>query len=134
MYAVQAEYRRPLFGRFGFVAFAGVGSIAKSFGSFNSDDLLPSVGAGVRYMASRKYRVNVSMDYAVGKSFHGFYFYIGEAFWKASRSPELGFVICAQLIEVECRGGVGCIVSPTPSPQRLRGCRGRAMKTSPARH
>ena len=80
MYAVQAEYRRPLFDRFGFVAFAGVGSIAKSFGSFNSDDLLPSVGAGVRYMASRKYRVNVSMDYAVGKSFHGFYFYIGEAF------------------------------------------------------
>ena len=58
----------------------GVGSVANSFGSFNSDSLLPSIGAGVRYMASKKYRVNVSMDYAVGRDFHGLYFYIGEAF------------------------------------------------------
>ena len=80
MYAAQAEYRRPLFDRFGFVAFAGVGSVANSFGSFNSDNLLPSIGVGARYMASKKYRVNVSMDYAVGRDFHGLYFYIGEAF------------------------------------------------------
>jgi outer membrane protein assembly factor BamA len=80
MYAVQTEYRWPLFWRIGLAAFAGVGSVAKSFGSFTSSNLLPSAGVGVRFQASKKHDVNVSIDFAVSKETKAFYFYIGEAF------------------------------------------------------
>jgi outer membrane protein assembly factor BamA len=80
MYAVQTEYRWPLFWRIGLVAFAGVGSVAKSFGSFTSDNLLPAAGVGVRLQASKKHDVNVSVDFAVSRDSKTLYFYIGEAF------------------------------------------------------
>jgi len=80
MYAVQTEYRWPLFWRIGLVAFAGVGSVAKSLGSFTSDNLLPAAGVGVRLQASKKHDVNVSVDFAVSRDSKTLYFYIGEAF------------------------------------------------------
>lgn len=79
MVAVQAEYRRHLFGRFGAVVFAGVGGVGPDFGSI-TDAFLPAAGAGLRFEASRKYGVNVGVDYAVGKDSDAFYFRIGEAF------------------------------------------------------
>ncbi len=39
-----------------------------------------SIGAGLRFLASQKYGVNVSLDYAIGRDTRAFYFYIGEAF------------------------------------------------------
>jgi len=78
MFAVQAEVRQHLFGRFGAVAFAGVGGVAPSFGDM--DKLLPAAGIGLRFEASRQYRVNLSIDFAVGDDSNGFYFYVGEAF------------------------------------------------------
>ena len=80
MLTFQGEYRRTLFGRFGAVVFAGVGEVAPSFAAMNGDNLLPSVGVGLRYLASKKNDVNVSIDYAVGKDSDAVYFYIGEAF------------------------------------------------------
>jgi len=80
MYAVQAEYRWPLFWRIGLVAFAGVGSVAKSLGSFTSDNLLPAAGIGARLQASKKHDVNISVDFAVGRDSKALYMYIGEAF------------------------------------------------------
>jgi hypothetical protein len=74
-YAVQTEYRWPLVWRIGLAAFAGVGSAAKSFGSFTSSDLLPSAGVGVRFQASEEARCNVSIDFAVSKETKVFYFY-----------------------------------------------------------
>ncbi len=79
MVAVQAEYRRHLFGRFGAVVFAGVGGVGPDLGSVN-DAFLPAGGVGLRFEASRKYGVNVGVDYAVGKDSDAFYFRIGEAF------------------------------------------------------
>lgn len=77
--AVQVEYRRDLFWRLGAVVFAGVGSVAPSFGKLGSP-LLPSVGVGLRLKASKSHRVNASFDYAFGDDAQAFYFYIGEAF------------------------------------------------------
>lgn len=79
MVAAQVEYRRHLFGRFGAVVFAGVGGVGPDFGSV-TDAFLPAAGAGLRFEASKKYGVNVGIDYAVGKDSDAFYFRIGEAF------------------------------------------------------
>jgi len=76
----QIEYRALAWKRWGFVAFGGVGSVAPAFDQFTMDHLLPSVGGGVRYMASGKKRINLGIDYAVGRDSHGWYFRIGEAF------------------------------------------------------
>lgn len=80
MFATQGEYRRTLFWRLGAVGFAGVGEVAPGFSSFNTQDLLPSVGGGVRFMLSRKYHVNLRMDIAQGKNEHTFSMSLGEAF------------------------------------------------------
>lgn len=80
MFAIQAELRHHLIWRFGGVAFAGVGGVANDFGSFEQDQLLPAAGVGLRFEASRKYHVNLSIDYAVGDDSSAVYFYVGEAF------------------------------------------------------
>ena len=80
MFAVQAEVRRNIYKRLGGVAFVGVGEVASEFSKINTKDLLPAAGVGVRFEASTKYKVNVSVDYAVGDGTSALYFYIGEAF------------------------------------------------------
>jgi len=80
MVATQVEYRRQLHKRWGMVAFAGVGEVAPGVNALSSENLLPAAGLGLRFAASQKYRVNLSVDYAIGKDSDAFYFYIGEAF------------------------------------------------------
>jgi outer membrane protein assembly factor BamA len=80
MAVAQAEYRWQFARRWGAVGFAGVGEVAPSFSSMRSADLLPAGGIGLRFLASKDYGLNVSVDYAVGKQSNGVYFYIGEAF------------------------------------------------------
>lgn len=80
MFAAQAEFRWRFWKKFGLVTFVGVGAVAKDFGEFKGDELLPAGGAGLRYLASEEYGVNVSVDFAVGKDISAFYFRIGEAF------------------------------------------------------
>jgi Omp85 superfamily domain len=87
MFAAQAEYRLRLpedlgfFGKFGFVAFAGVGEVAPTFGDMNSENLLPSGGIGIRFLLARENHINFRIDYAWGKSgSKGLYVGVGEAF------------------------------------------------------
>jgi outer membrane protein assembly factor BamA len=80
MFAVQAEVRRKIYGRFGAVAFVGVGEVSDEFSKMNTKDLLPAAGIGARFEASTKYHLNVSIDYAVGDGSSALYFYVGEAF------------------------------------------------------
>lgn len=81
MVAAQAEYRWRFRGRWGAVAFAGVGGVARSFSDFDGQAWLPAGGVGLRFQASKAYDVNVSVDYAVGKDgSDALYVYIGEAF------------------------------------------------------
>ena len=73
MAAAQVELRQHLFWKIGAVAFGGVGGIwpgANSFGArfnFGKGAFLPAGGAGLRFLASTQYKVNLAVDYAVGK-------------------------------------------------------------------
>ena len=80
MFATQAEYRIPLGGRFGAVAFAGTGKVASSFGELRNELWLPSLGVGLRWLASPRARVNLSLDLARGRDETSGYIYVREAF------------------------------------------------------
>jgi hypothetical protein len=80
MVAAQAEYRFPLAGRWGGVVFGGWGKVAPSFGEMDRQLDLPSVGAGVRWLASEKARVNLSVDVARGRDDTSLYVYVKESF------------------------------------------------------
>ena len=80
MLTSQIEYRRHLGGRWGAVVFAGLGQVARSFGDFNTNNLRPSAGLGLRWVASQEHGVRLSIDYAQGDDDSAFYFYIGESF------------------------------------------------------
>ena len=83
MFALQAEYRRIIYDRWGAVAFAGAGSI---WGNDQEEESfernwLPSIGLGARYMVSKEKRINIRLDYAFGVDGNqGLYFGIMEAF------------------------------------------------------
>ena len=80
MFATQAEYRRELKGRFGVVAFGGLGGIARRWNEFRSDELLPAAGAGLRFTLDKKNHINYRIDWAVGREGHTLSIGIGEAF------------------------------------------------------
>ena len=79
-WAVQTEWRRHLGGRFGVVAFAGIGGVAPGLGSIGHSTLLPAGGGGVRYEVSSEYRINVRLDVAVGIDSSAIHLSLGEAF------------------------------------------------------
>lgn len=85
MFATQAEYRlmfpgNGFLGRFGAVAFAGVGAIGNKFTEIGVSDLLPAGGGGLRFRLLKKYPVNFRMDYGIGKGGHTFSMGVLEAF------------------------------------------------------
>jgi len=80
MATAQIEYRRRLFWRIGGVAFAGVGGVAPAHGRWDEGAFLPALGVGARFEVSREYRLNLSLDAAVGDGSSGVYLYLGEAF------------------------------------------------------
>jgi outer membrane protein assembly factor BamA len=80
MIATQGEFRQVMFWRLGAVIFAGLGEVAPSFADFNGQNLLGSVGGGLRFNLSTKYHVNLRTDIAQGKNDHTFTMGIGEAF------------------------------------------------------
>lgn len=80
MVAAQAEYRFPVAGRWGGVVFGGWGKVARSFDTMGDEPDLPSVGFGVRWLASEKARVNLSVDVARGRDGGSVYVYVKESF------------------------------------------------------
>lgn len=79
-WAVQTELRRALGGKFGAVAFAGVGGVAPSLGRIGGEQLLPAAGMGLRYEVARDYGINLRLDVAVGRDSRAVYVSLGEAF------------------------------------------------------
>ncbi|MHA1518231.1 MAG: BamA/TamA family outer membrane protein [Alphaproteobacteria bacterium] len=80
MLAFQSEVRWRFSKKFSAVGFAGVGEVAGSLSEYDLDHLLPSFGGGVRYLLSAKNRLNISIDYAVGKESDAVYFFVGQSF------------------------------------------------------
>lgn len=81
--AVQAEYRAPLWRRFGWAAFAGAGRIASAPFDLVARDgrTLPTYGVGVRRTLFANSRSNIRVDYACGESGQsGLYVALNEAF------------------------------------------------------
>lgn len=80
-WALQAEIRQQLSTRVGAVWFGGAGGTAASGKDiWKHSHVLPSVGMGLRYLASPENRVNLRMDLAYGRDGAALYFGIGEAF------------------------------------------------------
>jgi hypothetical protein len=81
MVGTQLEYRLSLPMRFGIAAFGGVGEVVPGGNqSFRRRNFLPSGGAGGRFQLSKKYHVNLRVDYAQGRDTHTWSVGVGEAF------------------------------------------------------
>lgn len=78
---IQAEYRFPVYKRFGAVVFGGTGSVTKNFADYALNDLKYSYGGGIRFALDTKERLNLRVDYGIGQGKNsGFYLQLGEAF------------------------------------------------------
>jgi outer membrane protein assembly factor BamA len=80
MMVFQAEYRMPLFWRFGLVGFAGLGNVAEKFSQLDLGSLKSSYGFGLRFLFDKKEKIQVRLDIGFGKDSSGFYFSVFEAF------------------------------------------------------
>jgi hypothetical protein len=76
MYALQSEYRWQFSDSW---IFTGFGEVAENFGDFG-ENFLPAAGIGARFVLSKKHRVSLSADIAVGNDGTEYYFGVGEAF------------------------------------------------------
>ena len=80
MFASQAEYRLEWRKRLGFVAFGGLGGVARTWSDFRSDQLLPAAGAGLRFNLDKKNHINYRVDLAFGRAGRTVSIGVGEAF------------------------------------------------------
>ena len=78
--SLQAEYRRKIGGRFGFVVFGGVAGISRTPAQFDGGDLRAAGGAGLRFQLTKKYPLNYRVDAAFGADGGQFYVAVAEAF------------------------------------------------------
>ncbi|WP_338804477.1 BamA/TamA family outer membrane protein [Xenorhabdus griffiniae] len=78
IFTTQLELRHKLDWRHGVVGWIGTGTLGDSPSQLGSRHWLPSVGIGYRF--EFKPRMNVRLDFGVGKDSTGFYFQVGEAF------------------------------------------------------
>jgi hypothetical protein len=81
MFATQLEYRLSLPKRFGVAGFAGIGEVYPGASQIlRSNQFLPAVGGGPRFVLSSKYHVNLRTDFARGKNSWTWSMGVGEAF------------------------------------------------------
>lgn len=74
----QVEYRRKLEWRHGVALWLGAGTLSERKTDLGGKPWLPTVGLGYRF--EFKPRMNVRLDFGIGKRSNGFYFQVGEAF------------------------------------------------------
>ncbi|MCO4820669.1 MAG: BamA/TamA family outer membrane protein [Flavobacteriaceae bacterium] len=78
--ALQGEYRYNPWKKMGLVGFTGLATVFNGDNTSDNGVILPSIGAGFRYAAFPKNKMNVGLEAAVGKGDWGVYFRIGEVF------------------------------------------------------
>ena len=76
----QAEYRLPVWWRFGVVAFAGVGEVSSGLDDFHLHNLKYALGTGIRFKLDKREGTNLRLDWAWGEGQHAFYLAIQESF------------------------------------------------------
>lgn len=77
---LQTEGRFAIWGRFGVVAFGGVGAVAASLDAFAQSTLRFNAGVGLRFALDKTQRINLRADYGVGYHSSGLYLTFAEAF------------------------------------------------------
>ena len=77
---IQTEERYRFSSRFTGVAFVGAGAYGKNVKSYNSDSIVFSYGAGLRYQVLKDKKINISFDTAFSESDSAIYLRLGEAF------------------------------------------------------
>ena len=85
MFATQVEYRLAIpktgfLGRFGAVAFGGVGGVGRKFTDISVSEMLPGGGGGIRFRLTKKNPINFRIDYGIGKAGGTLIIGVGEAF------------------------------------------------------
>ncbi len=80
MVVAQGEYRLPLWWRFGAVAFAGVGDVARRVQDFEPEEFKFTYGGGLRFSINPQEKINARLDVGRSRDLTGFYFTIGEAY------------------------------------------------------
>ena len=80
MLAVQAEYRRQLWWRFGFCAFAGLAQVQPKPGLLALGEFHPAGGIGLRYKFNPRENLNVRLDVGFASSSPAFYLTFAETF------------------------------------------------------
>lgn len=78
MATVQVELRQRIWRRIGCVVWGGAGNVFPAFRDFDWRQTLPNYGVGFRW--ELKKRVNIRLDYGLGRKTGGFMFNINEAF------------------------------------------------------
>lgn len=77
---LQSEYRWNFHERFGAVGFFGIATVFKSINEKNNGKILPGIGTGFRFVASKETNFKVGIDVAKGVDDWSLSFMIGEAF------------------------------------------------------
>ena len=77
---VQGEWRYPIARRVSGTLFTGIGVIGDDLTKGSDRSVYESVGAGLRYQASARERINLRLDIAFGRDTSGIYLGIMEAF------------------------------------------------------
>jgi outer membrane protein assembly factor BamA len=80
VYTLQAEYRWNFYKKLGLVAFAGLASAVAKVSDIPKNDILPGVGAGLRFRMLPNEKINIGVDYGRGKDDYSLTFRIGETF------------------------------------------------------
>ncbi len=78
--AAQAEWRQFLFWRLGVVGFASLAQAGPQTSDFSADGFHYAWGGGLRFMLSKKEKLNLRLDYGVGTSSNAFNVQLREAF------------------------------------------------------
>ncbi len=78
--SAQVEGRWHFSRRWGLVAFGGAGHLDSAVSELRHQSLIPSYGAGVRFMVLPAERINIRLDYARSTGSDAIYFAVGEAF------------------------------------------------------
>jgi hemolysin activation/secretion protein len=79
--ALQAEWRMPVYGRWGVVAFGSTGDVARKVMGYDFRDMKYAYGGGLRCALNKKEKLNLRLDYGLtSNNNQGFYLQLGEAF------------------------------------------------------
>jgi outer membrane protein assembly factor BamA len=80
VYTLQTEYRWNFYKKWGMVAFAGLASAVEKFSDIPKSEILPGVGAGLRFKMLPAEKINIGIDAGVGRGDYSITFRIGESF------------------------------------------------------